>query len=181
MEAFDLAGWMSNSSNLAALKPPVGNMLLYGNEFKVMLVAGPNVRNDYHVEAGEELFYQLKGDMVLKVVEGAASGEGSADVVFRDIHIREGSTFCLPAGVPHSPQRLPDSLGLVVERDRRAGEVDLMRWYCDQPQCKAMLYEEAFVCHDLVKDLPPIIAGYRADEAKRTCKKCGSVDTFGLR
>ena len=48
----------------------------------------------------------------------------------RDIAIREGDVFLLPAHVRHSPQRpVPGSLGLVIERQRPAGLVDGFEWY----------------------------------------------------
>lgn len=43
------------------LKPPVANRLLYKDAIKVMVVGGPNQRTDYHLQRGEELFWQLKG------------------------------------------------------------------------------------------------------------------------
>ena len=50
--------------------PPVCNKLMHGaGQLKIMFIGGPNVRKDYHIEEGEELFYQLRGDMVLKIVE----------------------------------------------------------------------------------------------------------------
>ena len=63
---------------------------------KVFYVGGPNQRKDYHMEEGEELFYMRKGDMTLKIVEGG---------VFKDVNIKEGQVFLLPAKIPHSPQR----------------------------------------------------------------------------
>ena len=61
----------------------------------------------------EEFFYQLKGDMVLKVHD-----EGK----FYDVPIREGEVFLLPAHVRHSPQRpQKGSIGLVVEPARPLG------------------------------------------------------------
>ena len=165
LQAFNIQKWLSANRHL--LVPPVGNKLLFDGEFKVMLVAGPNARTDYHIEAGEEWFYQLEGDMVLKVVDDGA---------FYDVPISAGETFCLPARVPHSPQRMAGSLGIVVERERRQGELDCLRWYCQREECARVLFEREFVCTDLGKDLIPIMEEYYADAAKRTCTECGFVE-----
>ena len=165
LQAFNIHKWLQENRHL--LKPPVGNKLLFEGEFKVMIVAGPNQRTDYHVENGEEWFYQLEGDMILRVVDKDE---------FYDIPISEGETFCLPARIPHSPQRMPGSIGIVIERERRYGEKDYMQWYCQNENCRNLLYKYEFFCSDLVKDLPPIIADYRADEKKRTCTQCGFIE-----
>eukprot|EP01041_Mallomonas_annulata_P024704 gene24704-45545_t len=34
-----------------------------------MIIGGPNARKDYHFNEGEELFYQLKGDMKLPIIQ----------------------------------------------------------------------------------------------------------------
>ena len=95
LDSINLADWIE--ANRDSLKPPVGNKLVYGDgEFQVMIVAGPNSRRDYHCEPGEELFYQLKGDIMLKLIE---------DGVPRDVIIREGDMFLLPANTIHSPRR----------------------------------------------------------------------------
>lgn len=166
LAAFNIPAWLAKNRHL--LVPPVGNRLLYSGEFKVMVVAGPNARTDYHVEAGEEWFYQLEGQMTLRVVEGGA---------FYDVSLAAGDTFCLPPGVPHSPQRAPGSIGIVVERERRPGEVDALQWYCQREHCRTLLYREEFECRDLGKDLAPIIRRYYSNISKRTCSKCGFVET----
>ena len=103
------------------LKPPVSNKLMYsGEQLKVMIVAGPNERNDFHVELGEELFYMLIGDMDLDIMEHGKRTR---------IHIAEGEFFLLPPCVPHSPQRYADTIGIVFERERLAHELDGLRWY----------------------------------------------------
>lgn len=163
--ALNLPRWIEENRHL--LKPPVGNKLIFQDEFKVMLVAGPNSRTDYHVEPGEEWFYQLEGNMTLKVV---------TDGQFYDIHMSAGDTLCLPSGVPHSPQREANSLGIVIERERKPGEFDYLRWYCQKPDCRNKLYEERFFCQDLTRDLSPIIERYFTDEILRTCGKCGFVE-----
>jgi 3-hydroxyanthranilate 3,4-dioxygenase len=166
MSAFNIAAWLAE--NKEQLRPPVGNKLLYTGEFKVMLVAGPNSRTDYHVEAGEEWFYQLEGAMVLRVVD---------DGNFYDVHIGPGDTFCLPARVPHSPQRFPGSVGIVVERERRDGERDALQWYCQVETCRQLLFRKEFLCRDLSLDLVPIINEYFADICNRTCTRCGFIET----
>jgi 3-hydroxyanthranilate 3,4-dioxygenase len=165
LAAFNVPAWLAENRHL--LKPPVGNHLLYSGEFKVMIVAGPNARTDYHVESGEEWFYQLEGDMTLRVVDHGQ---------FYDVPLGAGDTFCLPAGIPHSPQRAPGSVGLVVERERRDGEMDALQWYCQNDACRRLLHRKAFVCVDLGKDLAPIIDEYYSDAELRTCGTCGFVE-----
>src|SRR5579883_861375 len=82
LAAVNLKAWIDEHRHL--LKPPVGNALIWNSNFLVMVVGGPNQRTDYHVNPGEELFYQVEGDIVLKVME-----DGSP----RDIPIRQGELF----------------------------------------------------------------------------------------
>lgn len=151
--------------NRDQLKPPVGNKVLYeDSEFIIMVVGGPNARTDFHISESEEFFYMIEGDMVLRVEE-----EG----VVRGIQIKEGDIFLLPPRVPHSPQRGPNSIGLVIERTRREGEIDGVRWYCED--CHNVLYEEFFELHDIVEQLRAVIEKFHADTSLHTCKKCGAV------
>ena len=99
--------------NKHQLKPPVGNKYLYdGDGFFVMVIGGPNARNDFHQTNSEEYFFQLKGDIVVRVRE---------DGRIRDIPVREGETIFIPGNVPHSPTRPPGTIGVVVERRRPEG------------------------------------------------------------
>jgi len=160
---FHLQRWID--AHRDRLKPPVGNAELYeDHEFIVMVVGGPNSRTDFHVDPGEELFYMLEGDMVLRVLDEGA---------LRDVEIKEGEIFLLPALVPHSPQRRAGTVGLVVERRRRQGELDGFCWYC--ARCSALLYVERFALTSIVRDLPPIFERYEAKEENRTCRRCGWV------
>ncbi|RME52837.1 MAG: 3-hydroxyanthranilate 3,4-dioxygenase [Deltaproteobacteria bacterium] len=159
----DLQAWIEEHRHL--LKPPVGNQVVYRDtEFIIMIVGGPNHRKDYHVDEGEEFFYQLEGNMVLKVID-----EGKP----RDIPIRAGEIFLLPPRVPHSPQREAGSIGLVVERRRRPGELDGFQWYCET--CHAKLYEEFVPLQDIVSQLPEIFDRFYADPQNSTCHACGTI------
>jgi 3-hydroxyanthranilate 3,4-dioxygenase len=161
--AFNLRGWVDEHRDL--LKPPVGNKMVWqDSEFLVMVVGGPNARKDYHVEEGEEFFYQLEGDITLRLIE-----EGKK----RDVPIREGDVFLLPPRVPHSPQRPANTIGLVVERRRRPGERDHLQWYCER--CDHLLYDASFELVDLGSQLKPIIEKFYGDQKLRTCGKCGTV------
>jgi len=163
MPPIDLKRWVDEHREL--LKPPVGNKMVWqDSEFLVMVVGGPNRRKDYHVEDGEEFFYQIEGDITVRIIEDGKP---------RDVQIREGEMFLLPAGIPHSPQRPANTVGLVIERRRVESEKDHLRWFCDG--CGEMLYDASFQLVDLGKQLKPIIEGFYADESLRTCKKCGKV------
>jgi 3-hydroxyanthranilate 3,4-dioxygenase len=158
-----LKAWIE--ANRRHLQPPVANKLVWPDtEFNVMIVGGPNTRKDYHVDPGEELFYQLEGDMILRIMEP----EGP-----RDIPIREGEIFLLPALLPHSPQRYAGTVGMVVERRRRPEERDHLRWYCEG--CGEILHDESFHCTDLGTQLKPIIERFHASEPLRTCRRCKAV------
>ena len=160
---FNLKKWIDEHRDL--LKPPVGNQCIYKNaeDFIVMVVGGPNSRKDYHYNETEELFYQLEGDIVVKIVD---------DGVPKDIHILEGDMFLLPPRTPHSPQRGPNTVGLVIEKVRK-NEDDGFMWFCEK--CGNMLYEEKLHVSDIVTQLPPVMEGFYSSEMKRTCSKCGSV------
>jgi len=155
--------WIDEHRDL--LKPPVGNKCIYDGDFIVMVVGGPNQRTDYHYEEGPEFFYQLEGEMVLKVQE---------DGVARDIPIRAGELFYLPPKVPHSPQRAADSVGLVIERRRLPGELDGLMWFCEQ--CNHLVYEEFFALQDIENDFPPVFDRFYGSRENRTCAKCGHVN-----
>jgi 3-hydroxyanthranilate 3,4-dioxygenase len=137
------------------LKPPVNNKLLTHDFIKIMVVGGPNSRTDYHFEMCEELFYQIKGSMDLDIIHPKTQSMSR-------ITIKEGEMFLLPAGIPHSPQRYSDTIGIVFERERSLNEIDCLRWYhpittsAEQEKPK-IWYEEYFYCLNLDHQLPPII------------------------
>ena len=151
--------------NRASLKPPVGNKVVWkDSDFIVMVVGGPNARKDYHFNEGEEFFYQLEGDIVLKVID-----EGKP----RDIPIRQGDIFLLPPKVPHSPQRPANTVGLVMERKRSETELDGFQWYCEG--CGHKLHEEFVELTNIVTQLPPIFERFYGSEEKRRCQRCSKV------
>jgi 3-hydroxyanthranilate 3,4-dioxygenase len=163
LSPYNLKAWIEENRNL--LKPPVGNKMVWKDtEFQVMIVGGPNARKDYHVDPGEEFFYQIEGDITLRIIEDGKP---------RDVRIREGEIFLLPPNVPHSPQRGANTVGMVIERNRRSGEKDALRWHCEK--CGNLLHEASFALTDLGTQLKPIIEGFFADTKLRTCKKCGTV------
>src|SRR5262245_5393261 len=91
LKAFNFQKWIAENEHL--LKPPVGNKKVFEDgEMTVQVVRGPNERCDYHDDPVEEFFYQLKGNMVLKVGDNGN---------FYDVPIKEGEVFLLPPHVRH--------------------------------------------------------------------------------
>ena len=155
--------WIEEHRHL--LKPPVGNRVVYDEgDFMIMVVGGPNSRKDYHVDTVEEFFYQLEGDMLLKIME---------DGKRVNIQIKEGEIFLLPKNVPHSPQRFKNTVGLVVEYQREEGALDAFQWYCDE--CNEMLHKVTLDLENIVTQLPPLFDAYWNSMDARTCESCGAI------
>ena len=161
---FNLQKW--TDENRHELKPPVGNRNLYkdAGDYIVMVVAGPNARKDYHYNETEELFYQIEGDIVVRIQE-----DGKAV----DIPIKEGEMFLLPARVPHSPMRSEGSIGLVIELKRTGEERDGLLWFCDH--CNTNLQQSYLLLDNIEKDFLPRFKEYYTTEDMRTCPNCGNV------
>ena len=163
LQALNFKRWIDENRHL--LKPPVGNKRVFQDgDFVIMVVGGPNSRQDYHVDPGQEFFYQLEGDMVLKTIQDGKPV---------DVPIRAGELLLLPANVPHSPQRFANTVGLVVERQRRPGEQDGFQWYCEN--CGNLLYEEFFELTNIETQLAPVFERFFSSLERRTCSRCGTV------
>lgn len=165
LKAFNLRGWIEQNKD--KLKPPVGNAQVWEDgEFMVTVVGGPNQRRDYHDDPTEEFFYQLKGDIVLRVME--APGQPPLE-----IPIREGEVFLLPKHMRHSPQRPADTIGMVIEMPRPEGTLDAFEWYCQA--CHQLVHRAEVRLKSIVRDLPPVLDRFNSDEELRRCKHCGAV------
>ncbi len=153
--------WIKDNRHL--LKPPVGNQVVYQDtDFIVMVVGGPNARKDFHYNEGEEFFYQIEGNMQLPIIEN-----GKLHIV----DIKEGEIFLLPPRVPHSPQRGPNTVGLVIERMRGKEEMDACMWFCEN--CNEELHRAEFHLTDIVEQLPELLQRYYENNNLTTCNQCG--------
>ncbi len=163
----NLHKWIED--NKAHLKPPVSNKQLFTDSDDVILFVsgGPNTRNDYHVNPTEELFYQIKGDIAVRVrpLDGTPP---------RDVVVREGEMFLLPRWVPHRPQRPAGTIGLIVEFPRPVGQMDQLRWYCDS--CDTLVHTAEWQLKKIDEDLKVIMEAFWGGPVEhRTCAKCGKV------
>ena len=156
----NLKQWITENKGL--LRPPVGNKMIWPHrDMIVMAVGGPNKRDDYHINEGEEFFYQLEGNMTLKVIHGERG--------FFDIPLGPGDIYLLPPRIPHSPQREANSVGLVIENKRLPHQRDALQWYCKR--CRHKLFEESFHLSNIEEQFPPIFDRFYQNHA--LCQQCG--------
>ena len=164
LEPGHLLRWID--ANRDAFAPPVANKEVFPeSEFIYQIVRGPNARNDFHIDPGDEIFYQIAGDITVRCRE--------ADGTLRDVRVREGEAMLVRAGTPHCPMRPASTWGLVIERKRRADERDALAWFCEG--CGHRLHEERFAMADIERELKAIIDRFNASVTLRTCAKCGAV------
>lgn len=160
---FNFKKWIDENRHL--LKPPVNNKVVYKDtEFIVMVVGGPNSRKDYHFNESEEFFYQLEGDITVQIQQNGKALE---------VPIKEGDIFLLPPRVPHNPKRGANTVGLVMERKRRPGEMDGLMWFCEK--CNNQLFEEKFELKDITTQFQEVFHKFYTSKELCTCKSCGFV------
>ena len=158
--------WQWIEENRDAFEPPVGNKVVWeDSQYTAMVVRGPNARRDFHIDPSDEIFFQLKGDIVVEHLDGERRRQSSI--------VREGEIFLLPALVPHSPHRPADSWGLVIEIKRRPEQTESLLWLCER--CDAPLHQVTMHVADIETELKAAIQQFDASQTLRTCGSCGFV------
>ncbi|ATF13461.1 3-hydroxyanthranilate 3,4-dioxygenase [Brevibacillus porteri] len=158
--------WKFIEDHIDQLKPPVNNKVIWKDaELMVMVVGGPNKRRDFHIDPSEEVFYQLKGDCFVEIM----NQDGKREI----ITVREGEMFLLPANVPHSPHRIADTIGLVIERNRSEGELEDFAWFCEN--CDHEMHRVRIQLTNIEMQVKEAIEGFNSNLELRTCQKCGHV------
>jgi len=165
LSTYHLKRWVEENANL--FNPPfkTNRVLAYHKDFIVMILRGPNTRLDFHVEQGEEFFYQIEGDIELHIK--------SPDERRQVVKIREGEIFLCPGGLPHSPRREAGTWGLVIERKRRPEEMEEFVWFCEK--CDEKVYSQEVAQGDIAAQVGRIYEAFNSDAKLRTCANCGYV------
>lgn len=165
LSTYNLKRWVEENKDLFAPPFKTNRLLVHQKDFLVMILRGPNVRLDFHVEPGDEFFYQVEGDIELHL-----KPEGKRREV---VHIKEGEIFLCPGGVAHSPRRPENTWGLVVERKRKPDENEEFVWFCER--CDAQVLARSVVQGDVGAQVGKIYDAFNADASLRTCRACGYV------
>ena len=163
LASFNLMQWIEDNREM--LTPPMLNKPIWrDSDFTVMILAGPILRNDFHLNPYEEFFYQLKGNMSVKVVE---------DGKIREVPVPEGNVTLIPPRLPHSPQRPePGSIGLVVERRRTGDAIDAFEWYCET--CATRIHRGEVRMSDFATERNRLFDHYYGAVAAGACPNCGT-------
>jgi 3-hydroxyanthranilate 3,4-dioxygenase len=134
------------------------------SDFITFVTRGPNRRKDYHINPGDEIFYQLEGELNLHYLK---------DNKHELAVLAAGEIFLLPKHMPHSPRRAEGSWTLVVERKRSEEEIDRFIWPCEK--CGNKLYETEVRFDDPGDAVSKATDSLKSDPALATCKECGQV------
>jgi 3-hydroxyanthranilate 3,4-dioxygenase len=135
------------------------------SDFIAFVTRGPNRRKDFHINPGDEIFYQLEGELNLHYL----GKDGKAQLAL----LEAGDMFLLPANVPHSPRRADGSWTLVVERTRRPEEQDRFIWVCEN--CGNTLHQTAVRFNDPSDAVANATAAIKADPKLAICSRCREV------
>ena len=134
------------------------------SDFIAFVTRGPNRRKDFHVNPGDEIFYQLEGELNLYYIK-----DGSRQLAT----LQAGDILLLPKNTPHSPRRADGSWTYVVERQRGKEEIDRFIWPCEK--CGNNLYETEVRFDDPGDAVNRATRALKSDPALATCKQCGEI------
>ena len=165
LTTYHLKKWVEE--NRSYFNPPLrtNKLLVSHKDFLVMILRGPNTRLDFHIQPGDEFFYQVEGDMELVV---KPAGERRQSVT-----IKEGEIFVLSGGTPHSPRRFENTWGLVIERKRRQEEKEEFAWFCER--CDELVLSRVVSQGNIPEQVTAVYSEFNADPEMRTCRACGYV------
>jgi len=159
LKGFNLQQWINENRNDWGQR----RVLWENSDFITFVTRGPNRRKDFHIYPGDEIFYQLEGELHLHYLNADNKPELAL--------LKAGDIFLLPGNTPHSPRRQEGSWTLVVERRRQAGEMDHFIWVCEG--CGEQLYETAVRFDDPGNAVAKATSAIRADPKLATCRSCG--------
>jgi 3-hydroxyanthranilate 3,4-dioxygenase len=165
LSTYHLKKWVQE--NQSYFNPPfrTNKLLVHHKDFLVMVLRGPNTRLDFHIEPGDEFFYQVEGDMELHL-----KPEGERRQV---VQIKEGEIFVCPGGLAHSPRRFDNTWGLVIERKRRLGEKEEFAWFCEK--CDELVLSRIMDPDNIPAQVSQVYQEFNDNDQLRTCLACGYV------
>ena len=160
LKGFNLKQWIEeNRGNWGQRR-----VIWQDSDFIAFVTRGPNRRKDYHINPGDEIFYQLEGELNLHYLD-----HEKLDLAV----LQAGELFLLPGKIPHSPRRADGSWTLVIERKRTKEEQDRFIWPCEK--CGNHLFETEVRFDDPGDAVSRATSSLRADPTLATCKRCGDV------
>ena len=160
LKSFNLQNWIDeNRGNWGQRR-----VIWQDSDFIAFVTRGPNRRKDFHINPGDEIFYQLEGELHLHYLK---------DNKHELAVLQAGDIFLLPKNIPHSPRRAEGSWTYVVERQRGKEEIDRFIWPCEK--CGNKLYETTVRFDDPSDAVSRATDSLKADPSLATCKQCGEV------
>jgi 3-hydroxyanthranilate 3,4-dioxygenase len=165
LNTYHLKRWVEENKDY--FNPPLrtNRLIVSHKDFLVMILRGPNTRLDFHIEPGDEFFYQVEGDMELHL-----KPEGERRQI---VKIGEGEIFVSPGGVPHSPRRFENTWGLVIERKRRPEEKEEFAWFCEK--CDELMLSRAMNQNNIPAQVSAVYEEFNRNEQLRKCRACGYI------
>jgi len=161
LQGFNLQKWIDENRGQWGQR----RVIWQNSDFIAFVTRGPNRRKDFHVNPGDEIFYQIEGELNLFYL--------GADNERKLARLKAGELFLLPGHIPHSPRRGEGSWTFVIERTRRPEEMDRFIWPCEK--CGHRLYETAVRFDDPGDAVAQATNAMKSDPKLATCDRCGEV------
>jgi 3-hydroxyanthranilate 3,4-dioxygenase len=160
LKGFNLQNWIDENRGDWGQR----RVIWQDSDFIAFVTRGPNRRKDYHINPGDEIFYQLEGELNLHYLKG-----NKHEIAV----LQAGDIFLLPKHTPHSPRRADGSWTYVVERQRGKEEIDRFIWPCEN--CGNKLYETEVRFDDPGDAVAKATNALKSDPRLVKCKECGAV------